>query len=207
MSDLVQTNGATATAIVREREETLAIGVVLRRDPGVTRWAKWRWSVVSVLPGAAPTEGRILSEDDATGAREIHAATLELNLHRAEVEGYRVSLSMTPPSVFVILRTADNPDSGEPPTVHMVTASAYEAQDYTDGDEEIVEAVAAPPALTQWIAEFIEAHWKDEEFKKRRRDRYEPEVQDGKGDARVRQIADVYRAPGQLKPRRDGESG
>ena len=186
------------------------VGVVLRRTRGATRWAAWNWSVAALLPGAAAPgpEGRVLAEDSVTGLLEIHIATPTLELHRAEVEGYRVSLAMTPPSVFVVLRPEADPNSGEPPSVHLITASAYEAQDYGDGDEEIVEATPAPELLRDWIDGFVGAHWRDTEFKKRKRDRYEPAKQDGKGDPRVRQTADVYRAPAALKPSRrdaDGE--
>lgn len=184
------------------REASLPVGVVLRRDPGATEWVKWRWSVAALLPGAGPVEGagKVLLEEPGSGVLETHAATTPLTLHRADVEGYRVSLAMTPPSVFVALRHTRDPDEGAPPEVHLVTASAYEAQDYADCDEEIVEAVPISEALEQWIAAFVEAHWRDEQFVKRQRDRYEPEAQDGKGDARVRQTADVFRAPGALKP-------
>ena len=33
-----------------EVSATLQVGVVLRRTPGVTRWAKWAWKVTDVLP-------------------------------------------------------------------------------------------------------------------------------------------------------------
>lgn len=181
------------------------VGVVLRRTRGATRWAAWNWSVATLLPGAASpgAHWRVLSEDPDTGLMELHAATPTLELHRAEVEGYRVSLTMTPPSVFVVLRPCADPNTGEPPLVHLITASAYEAQDYGDGDEEIVEAAPAPELLREWIDGFVDAHWRDQEFKKRKRDRYEQAKQDGKGDPRVRQTADVYRAPAALKPKND----
>ena len=186
------------------RETRFAVGVVLRRTKGATRWARWNWSVAALLPGAPDPgpEGRVLAENAETGLLEIHAATTPLELHRAEVEAYRVSLAMTPPSLFVVLRPGENADIDAPPVVHLITASAYEAQDYGDGDEETVEAVPAPEALIGWIDGFVEAPWKDEVFYKRKRDRYAPEKQDGKRDARVRQTADVYRAPAALKPNR-----
>ena len=34
--------------------ETLPLGIVIRRQPGVTRWARWAFRAVAVLPGAAP---------------------------------------------------------------------------------------------------------------------------------------------------------
>ena len=49
----------------------MPVGVVLRRTPGVTRWAKWAWTAVAVLPGAGPGNWRELRrEGDAV---EYHA--------------------------------------------------------------------------------------------------------------------------------------
>ena len=175
----------------------MPLGIVLQRRPGVTRWAKWHWRAVAVLPGAAPADWHLMRLDgDVT---EYHARTLPLELHRTEVEAYRISLTMEPPSLFVILRDSDDPD--HPIDVHVVTASAYEAQDYMDSGEEQVEKVPMPDGLIAWIRDFTEAHARDEPFKKRKRDKKRIDlVEDGIGDARIRQAADVYRAPGQTKP-------
>lgn len=180
----------------RGMSEEMPVGVVLRRRPSASRWAKWRWSVAALLPGVSAAAGRVLRDDPQSGLLEVHAATLTLELHRADVEGYKVSLAMEPPSVFVALRPSEDPDSDEPPEAHLLTASAYEAQDYTDGDGEVVEAVAAPEPLIHWIASFAEAHWRDEPFKKRKRDRYEEPKAEGRGDPRVN-IGDggVFRPP------------
>ena len=34
----------------------IPLGVVIRKSPGVTRWAKWSWAAVAVLPGAGPAQ-------------------------------------------------------------------------------------------------------------------------------------------------------
>ncbi len=183
------------------RAATMPLGVVIRRSPSVSRWATWAWKVVDVLPGAPAADWRVLREED--GVTEYHAATLPLTLHRRETEAYKVALTMEPPSVYVVLRPGepDDPDAREY-SVFLVTASSYEAQDYLDSGEEIVEQVPAPPGLVAWIRDFVDTHHVEEEFKKRRRDRLDTErVEDGKGDARVRQTADVFRAPGALKPK------
>lgn len=185
------------TADPQAKSLTIPLGVVIRRQPGVTRWATTIWRAVAVLPGAAPAEWRLLREDGE--AAEFHAATLPLTLWRTDVEAYRVSLGMAPPSVFVVLR----PGPGGKVEVHRVTASAYEAQDYTDSGEEIVEPVPMPEALAATIDAFCQAHPEEAPFVKRRRDRMRLDhSEDGKGDARIRQTADVYRAPGALKPGR-----
>lgn len=183
------------------RVVSMPLGVVLLRRPGVTRWAKWSWKASAVLPGAGPADWQILREEgDNT---EFHAATMPLELHRADVEAYRVSLTMDPPSVFVVLREDDDPGARYPYKVHAVTASAYEAQDYLDSGEELVEPVPMPAGLIAWVREFTDTHFVEEPFIKRKRDKKRVDlIEDGVGDARIRQEADVYRAPGAQKPRR-----
>lgn len=180
----------------------MPVGVVLERRPGVTRWIKHVWHPVAVLPGAGHADWKLLRQAGET--REYHAATLPLALHRADVEAYKVSLTMTPPAVFVVLRKSEDPDDSHDIHVHAVTASAYEGQDYLDSGEEIVEPVPMPPGLIAWIRDFTDAYFKETPFIKRRRDKHRTDrVEDGIGDARIRQTADVYRAPGALKPQKD----
>lgn len=176
-----------------EKTATLPLGVVLRKQPGVTRWVRWIWRAVAVLPGAAPAEWHVMRRDGE--AVEYHAATLPLELHRKETEAYRVALSNDPPRVYVVLRPNETGD-GEDMVVHCVTASPFEAQDYLDSGEETVEPVSMPPALIAWVSRFVERHHEDTPFVKRRRDRVSVEAEeDGRGDPRIRQAADVFRSP------------
>ena len=76
---------------------SIPMGVVLRRRPGVTRWAKWAWNATAILPNAGPGGFKVLRQDgDIT---DYHAATVPMDLHHTECDGYRTSLMMTPPSV------------------------------------------------------------------------------------------------------------
>ncbi len=180
-----------------EKTARMALGIVLRRQPGVTRWVPWVWRASAVLPGAGPAAWHEMRRDGE--AVEYHAATLPLELHRAETEAYRVALSNTPPRVYVVLRPEEE-DGPHDIRVHSVTASPFEAQDYLDSGEETVEAVAMPPALVAWVSDFVGRHHVEEPFVKRRRDRLDVDGrEDGKGDARIRQVADVYRSPGKRR--------
>ena len=181
-----------------EKSLTMPVGVVLRRSPGVTKWAKWSWKAVAVIPGAGPAGWRIIREED--GVTEFHAATVPLELHASEVGSYRTSLMMDPPSLFVVLDTDVSTDNEHGIDVHVVTASADIAGDYTDSAEVIVEPVPMPDGLTGTVRDFCEAHFKDVAFKKRRRDKTRVDrVEDGIGDPRIRQTADVFRSPGYIK--------
>ena len=78
----------------------------------------------------------------------------------------------------------------------LVTASPYEGQDYMDSGDGLIEQVPMPLGLMAWVRDFVLEHHVDEPFIKRKRDRKRVDlVEDGKGDARIRQMADVYRAP------------
>ncbi|MGR3802901.1 DUF3305 domain-containing protein [Marinibacterium profundimaris] len=176
----------------------MPVGVVMRRRPGVTRWARWDWRAVAVLPGARPADWQELRREGEVV--EYHAATPILELHGAETEAYVHGLGADVPGVFVILRKG----SGDRPlNVVRVTASPYEAQDYGDNGEDIVEKVPMPPGLAAWVQSFVEAYHQDQAFVKRRRDKARVDrVEDGKGDARIPQAADVYRSPAAARRRR-----
>ena len=78
----------------------------------------------------------------------------------------------------------------------VATASPFEAQDYADTGEELVEKVLMPEGLVAWVRDYVEAHHEDQVFVKRRRDKERVDLdQNGIGDSRIRQISDVYRAP------------
>ena len=177
-----------------ERTRSIPVGVVVRRLPGVTRWQKWSWQPVSVLPGAGDADWKVMREEGE--AVEYHAATVPLELHRADTEAYLTALSDKVPSVYVVMRPAEEVRDGMPLDVMLVTASAYEGQDYADTSEVMVEKIPMPPGLIAWIREFVEAHHEDEIFIKRKRDKKRIDLQeDGRGDPRIRQMSDVYRSP------------
>lgn len=170
---------------------SMPVGVVIRRRPGVTRWAAWDWRAVAVLPGARPADWSEMRREGEVV--EFHAATPTLELHGAETEAYLHNLSAEVPSIYVVLRPGEG---AHPLDVLLVTASPYEAQDYADSGEEIVEKVAMPHGLVAWIRDFVEEFHEDEVFVKRRRDKTRVDlVEDGIGDARIAQTADVYRSP------------
>lgn len=157
----------------------------------MTRWAKHIWKPVAVLPGAGSAHWKLLrSEGDTV---EFHATTLSLELFRTDTEAYLHGLSAKTPSLYVVMREGE----GEAPLdVVLVTASPYEAQDYLDTGEELVEKVPMTEGLIAWVRDFVECHHEDETFIKRRRDKKRVDLkEDGIGDARIRQTSDVYRAP------------
>lgn len=185
---------------MKDRKVTINTGIVIRRQRGVTRWAHWIWRPVAVIPGASSAEWQVLRQTETY--TDYHAATLPLTLYRTDTEAYRIAIMNDPPSVYVVLR--DNEEEG---AIHdvvpwLVTASPYEAQDYLDSGEEIVEPVVMPDSLIAMIRDFIDTHHVEVPFIKRKRDRKRLDlIETGVGDERIRQTVDVYRAPGDLKRR------
>ena len=178
-----------------EKQAMVPMGVVIRKAPGVTRWAAWTWRAVAVLPGAPDASWQVLRrEGDVV---EYHAATVPLELHHTQTEAYLQGLSAKVPSIYVVMRDGDvSHRGGSHLEIVLATASPFEAQDYADTGEEIVEKLPMPGGLIAWVRDFVEAHHEHEDFKKRRRDtRTTGEAQDGIGDPRIPQMSDVYRAP------------
>lgn len=171
----------------------MPLGIVVRKSPGVTRWARWTWRAVAVLPGAEPADWRELRRD--AGAVEYHAATVPLDLWAADTEAYLAGLAARVPAVWVVMRV---PAGGAAHGLDVVlaTASPYEAQDYTDSGEEIVEPVPMPEGLAAWVRDFAAAHRRDEPFVKRRRGDKRAAASGDDEAPRVRRSSDVYRAPG-----------
>jgi len=68
----------------------------------------------------------------------------------------------------VILRKDEDGDSEHEVKPFAVTVSPYEAQDYTDSGEEIVEGVPMPEGVIEWLDGFVAAHPAPAQFRKRR---------------------------------------
>ena len=187
----VANNYGDTVTLAAQKSISMALGIVVRRVPGVTRWVDYIWKAVAVLPGAGPAHWKELRR--VGDAVEYHAATVHLELFRTDTEAYLQGLSTKNPAIYVVMRDSDGLD---PLEVVMATASPFEAQDYADTGEELVEKVLMPEGLVAWVRDYVEAHHEDQVFVKRRRDKERVDLdQNGIGDSRIRQISDVYRAP------------
>ena len=178
---------------VYPNSQSMRLGVVMRRQPGITRWAQWVWRAVSVIPGAGDADWKLLRAEGDMG--EYHAATLDLTLYVSDTEAYAHELESREPSVYIILRQKDGHGPAGLKVVH-VTVSPYEAQDYCDSGEEIVERVPMPTSLLAAVQKYVDKYHVEEPFVKRRRNKSRVDQKDnGIGDMRISQGSDVYRAP------------
>lgn len=156
-----------------EGTEELTVGVVVERRPAASRWQRWRWRTLEVVPGLTGDGWRALPGD------RFVAGGLALRLHRSETEDYRYALSADPPQLYVVLR----PDEAEPVPFRpfLVTASPWEAQAYAEAGEAQVDAVPMPEALVARVTAFVARHHVDRPFLKRRRKSREQGMADPSG--------------------------
>ena len=128
---------------------------------------------MEVIPGAGEIEDWVTLHEDEDWT-QFHIATLPLVLHRKETEALQLAITNEAPHLYVVLRDNDD-DTNRPIKAHMVTASPYDAQDYLDTSEDIIEKVPMPAAIYEWIKAFVSEHHKEQTFKKRRRDKLDIE--------------------------------
>lgn len=154
-----------------ERTETLPMGIVIERRRSNNRWIDHEWLPVAVVPSAPPLDpsGPWRKLTDGDGWVQYHAGTLEMQVHRADVEAYADNLSSERPAVFVVLRPDESGEHEVKP--YAVTVSPYEAESYAGSGEEIVEAVPMPEQVEEWLAEFVTAHPPPAPFRKRKQKR------------------------------------
>ncbi len=155
-----------------ERSTSLTVGIVIAREKTDHAWQEFRWRPSELLIGVPELSvGDVISEAD--GIARFFAGTFEIELHRKETPAYIVNLENDPPSVYVVLGEADHDDVDRalPLTVEAVTVSPFEAQDYLDSGEDIVEPIAMSEPLIAWLERFVADHHVEETFIKRKRDK------------------------------------
>lgn len=158
---------------------TMPLGVVVERREIDHPWQDYDWHTVAVIPGAPPVdEWRPLREGE--GWAHYHVATLPLELFRRETEGYKQNLSKDVPVIYVVLRQGEEADESEI-EASLVTACPFEAQDYLDAGDDLVDGVTMPDSVAAWVAEFVEHHHVHEPFKKRKRKNWAKDDSQGGG--------------------------
>ena len=179
----------------------MPVRVILKRKVSKNRWVKYNWSVLDVLPGSGnnDTSIRPLLDESQDQEYDLFKVETEIDLHRAESEAYVENLGSTDPSIYVVL-SPDAPD--DDPTKYGITLdsvclSPYRIQDYEDIGEDIIEKFRLDGPIAYFLEDFVKNHFKYEKFIKRKRDKKDKTdlVVEGKGDSRIRQKADVFRAP------------
>ncbi len=149
-----------------------AVGVIVERRRLAGPWQQIAWRPVAVVPGGEAAEPWTPIEDSGERTR-FFAGMGEIDLHPRECANYRANLLTAEPSVYVVLR----PDAAAGPfglRVQQVSVSPSEGEAYMVSGEDIVERVPMPGPIAEWLAAYVAAYHVEEEFRKRRRERYDP---------------------------------
>jgi hypothetical protein len=152
----------------------LNIGVIIERRDIDHPWQDHEWRLGGLVPGEHQSkEGELIEE--SPGRRRFFAGVGALTLHTTDIDAYLHNLFSPRPAIYVVLRKdADRPGS-VPFTLHLVTASPYDAEAYMEGDGSLIEAWPMPPAVKEWVEAFVAAHHNPEPFRKRQRTRTDVE--------------------------------
>jgi len=150
----------------------IAVGVVVERRKAQSPWIDFTWQPVTVLSGqpeAAPWTLLSQEEERAT----FYAGTAEIELYRTETGNYRSNLAAAAPMLWVALRAT----GVEPPyEIFAVTADPAEGEAWTEAGSDLVDVVPMPEPVRVVIDTFVAEHHVEHVFRKRERDRADPEA-------------------------------
>ena len=150
----------------------IPVAVLAERRPAATRWADWSWRAVEVLEDSpAVPPWTVLRE--AEGRTLFFAGEAKVALHPTDTANYRDNLTAEAPTVWVVLRESE---AAPGYALHLVTVDAGEAQIYADAGNDLLEALPMPPGLRATTTAFVAEHHIERGFRKRRRDRADPEA-------------------------------
>jgi len=155
-----------------ERTTSLTVGVVIAREAIDHPWQDFRWRPIDLLIGRTELSvGDVIAETEQQ--TQFFGGSFTIELHRKETSGYLVNLENEPPVVYIVLREVedDDPDGTLPVVVETVTVTPFEAQDFLDSGEDIVEPLTMPEPLVAWLQRFVATHHEEEPFIKRKRDK------------------------------------
>ncbi len=154
---------------------TMIVGAILEKRDIESRWQDHTWRPIGLLPGVKENAPwRIIEAGD--GYTQFLTNGLTLELFPKETEGYKHNLSTEVPKIFVVLRSSED-DAPHEVEAFLLTACPYEAQDYLDSGEEIVEGVPMSAEIAAWVEHYVNEHYVEEVFVKRRLRKNKP----GKG--------------------------
>ena len=148
------------------RLEKIPLCVILAREKIDSKWTDFQWRPVSVvLDAPGGVHGKIRETGETWTHYFLECEPLEL--HRNDAPAYRENLmAQDPASLWVVLQEEDDGDI--PYSVQLVTASPFEAQDYLDSGELVVETVDMPELLRAHIEDYVERCPEEEAFIKRK---------------------------------------
>jgi len=153
-------------------QKTVAVGIVVERSKGAGPWTDFLWRPVDALAGVPDTPPWTKLSDDGERAT-FYVGAADIELYRSEAGNYRENLLVETPLLWVALRPAD----ADPPySLAGVTADPAEGEAWAGLGHDLVDTVAMPAAVESAVAAFVAEHYVAQPFRKRKRDRANPEA-------------------------------
>ncbi|MFL1463594.1 DUF3305 domain-containing protein [Roseococcus sp. DSY-14] len=151
-------------------ELTLPVAVLVESRPGATVWQDRVWRPLSVQEEAPPVPAWTKLREEE-GRETWFAGEATLTLHRTDTPNYRDNLAAAAPRLWVLLRPA-----GEGVELAGATVDPGEAEIWTEGPRDILEALPMPAGIRALLEAFVAEHHVEQVFHKRKRDRLDPEA-------------------------------
>lgn len=199
-----------------------AVQIIFGKEPVNHPWLDCRWRVLDMLPreisigqGQTTTDNIPLVQlrvDEVVSSQSnnpssgqgmvLYTAQTMVELHHAEAEAYAENLDSAEPSVFLVLRPDLINETETEAGMSLIEASfsPYNIQDYEDCGEDLVMKLPLIGAMRDLVSQFVDQHFHPEEFKKRQRDRIDPDaIYAPRGDDRLIKQNDPFVAPNSRK--------
>lgn len=204
-----------------------AVQIVFGKEPADHPWLDFRWRVLDMLPRelsigqgqtttdniplvplrvdeAVPNPGEPNQDKSKSSGQDmvLYTAQALVELHHAEAEAYAENLNSAEPSVFLVLRPDLINETETEAGMSLIEASfsPYNIQDYEDCGEDLVMKLPLIGAMRDLVRQFVDQHYHPEEFKKRQRDRIDPDaIYAPRGDDRLIKQNDPFAAPNNRK--------
>ena len=156
---------------------SIHFSLVFERHASSHPWLDWEWRISGLMPVLDADIHREpwLLERSPSLTRWLGEPS-RVDLHHSDVDAYVYNLTSPQPSIFAVAQEReDSVADGLVWRTHLVTLSSYEAEEYMAGDDALIGKLAMPADVREWLEAFVAMHYKDEPFRKRRRDRLDVE--------------------------------
>lgn len=141
------------------KESGVRLAVIMERKILANKWADFQWEAIGVIPDTGQDAVPRRIYEDERREQWLHAG-FALELFTDESEFYFANITLPEPRVFVLWRFED--DLARPA---LVTVSYGVAARMMDAGEQ-VDGVPMPEEIRDWVAAFVNRHYKPEEKKK-----------------------------------------
>ena len=140
-------------------ESGIRLAVIMERKILANKWADFQWEAIGVIPDSGQDVAPRRIYEDGQREQWLHAG-FSVELFTDEAEFYYANITSPQPRVFVLWRFEE-----ELARPALVTVSYGVAARMMDAGEQ-VDGVSMPAEISNWVAEFVNRHYKPEEKKK-----------------------------------------